>query len=55
MTEGVATAPALRQMAERQDVDMPISTAVADILAGKLDVQNALTNLLSRDYKTEVQ
>ena len=55
VTEGVATAPALKQMAERQDVDMPISTAVADILAGKLDVQNALTNLLSRDYKTEVQ
>jgi len=55
VTEGVASAPALKQIAAEHNVDMPISAAVADILAGDLDIQNALTALLSRDYKTEVQ
>jgi glycerol-3-phosphate dehydrogenase (NAD(P)+) len=54
VTEGVATAPALKDMAEKLNVDMPISAAVADILSGELDIQNALITLLSRVHKTEV-
>lgn len=55
VTEGVASAPALKQIALKHDVDMPISLAVADILSGDLDIQHALVALLARDYKTEVQ
>jgi len=54
VTEGVATAPALKEMSKNLNVDMPISIAVADILAGELDIQNALVALLSRAHKTEV-
>ncbi len=54
VTEGVATAPALRQMAIEHNVDMPICTAMADILSGALSVDAAITALLSRDHKSEV-
>ncbi len=54
VTEGVATAPALKQMAREHGVDMPICEAVADILSGDLDIENALSTLLSREHKTEV-
>jgi glycerol-3-phosphate dehydrogenase (NAD(P)+) len=54
VTEGVATAPALKQMAEEHGVDMPICSAVADILSGDMDVQSVLTSLMSRDYKSEL-
>jgi len=54
VTEGVATAPALKQMAEDLNVEMPICTAMADILSGELDVDTAILRLLSRDHKNEV-
>lgn len=54
VTEGVASAPALKEISKKLNVDMPISAVVADILSGDMDIQNALTALLSRDHKTEV-
>ena len=54
VTEGVATAPALKQMAIEHGVDMPICTAMADILSGELTVDTAITALLSRNHKSEV-
>ena len=54
VTEGVATAPALKQMAHEHNVEMPICTAMADILSGALSVDAAITALLSRDHKSEV-
>jgi glycerol-3-phosphate dehydrogenase (NAD(P)+) len=53
VTEGVATAPVLKDMAERLNVDMPICIAMADILSGELDVDTAITVLLSREHKSE--
>lgn len=53
VTEGVATAPALRQLARKHDVEMPISFALADILSGDLSVDDAMAALLSRDHKAE--
>jgi len=53
VTEGVATAPALKDMAESLGVDMPICNAMADILSGELDVDTAIIQLLSREHKTE--
>ena len=53
VTEGVATAPALKTLAQNLGVDMPICTAMADILSGELDVDSAIISLLSRDHKVE--
>ena len=53
VTEGVATAPALKALAQSVGVDMPISTAIADILSGDVQIADALVRLLSRDLKHE--
>ncbi|MGB0907335.1 MAG: NAD(P)H-dependent glycerol-3-phosphate dehydrogenase [Maricaulaceae bacterium] len=54
VTEGVATAPALKQLAQELKVDMPICFAMADILSGELTVDAAITALLSREHTSEV-
>lgn len=53
VTEGVATAPALKEIAQSLNVDMPICTAMADILSNELDVDDAIIQLLSRQHKSE--
>jgi len=53
VTEGVATAPALKALAQSLKVDMPISTTMADILSGDIEIPEALTALLARDLKQE--
>ena len=54
VTEGVATAPALVRLAEKYGVDMPISLAVHRVLAGEISPQQAMTALLSRPLKSEI-
>ena len=53
VAEGVATAPAVRQLAERVGADMPICAAVAGILAGEADIDATIAELLSRPIKSE--
>ena len=53
VAEGVASAPAVRGLAAKHGVDMPISSAVAAILAGEADIDTAIAGLLSRPLKTE--
>ena len=53
VAEGVASAPAVRQLASKVGVEMPICTAVAAILAGEADVDAAIAGLLSRPLKPE--
>ena len=53
VTEGVATAPALRALATEHGVDMPICFALADILAGRVGVDEAVTALMTRDLRPE--
>jgi glycerol-3-phosphate dehydrogenase (NAD(P)+) len=53
VTEGVATAPALKEMAAKLGVDMPICNAMADILSGELNVDSAIAQLLAREHKSE--
>ncbi len=55
VTEGVATAPALKAMAERLGVEMPISFALADILADRISVNDAMTALMGREHRAEVE
>jgi glycerol-3-phosphate dehydrogenase (NAD(P)+) len=54
LAEGAFTAPVLLDMARERDVDMPIATAVADILAGRLSVDEAIESLLARPVGPEI-
>ena len=53
VAEGVASAPAVRALATRLGVETPISEAVARILAGEAEVEEAILGLLSRPLKAE--
>jgi glycerol-3-phosphate dehydrogenase (NAD(P)+) len=53
VAEGVASAPAVRQLAAKHGVDMPICQAVAAILAGEAGVDAAIGDLLSRPLRDE--
>lgn len=54
VTEGVATAPALKRLAKKAGVKMPICDAVTAILDGSVSVDSALTGLfLSCDQRME--
>ena len=53
VAEGVASAPAVRQLAARLGVETPICEAVAAILAGEAEVDEAIRGLLSRPLRDE--
>lgn len=53
VTEGVATAPAMAELAARHGVDMPICEAVAKILSGEASLSDAISGLLNRPFKSE--
>ena len=53
LAEGAFTAPVLLEMAREKKVDMPISTAVAALLAGQMNVDEAIESLLTRPIKSE--
>lgn len=53
VAEGVASAPAIRDLARSLGVETPICNAVAAILAGQVGVDDAIRNLLSRPLREE--
>jgi glycerol-3-phosphate dehydrogenase (NAD(P)+) len=53
LAEGVFTAPVLLEMARAKNVEMPIATAVAAVLAEKLSVDEAIDSLMTRPLKAE--
>lgn len=53
VTEGVYTASAMVELARAHAVDLPISAAVHDILAGKASVREAIGELLARPLRAE--
>lgn len=53
VAEGVSSAPAVRDLAVKLGVDVPICQAVAAILAGEIGVDEAIHNLLSRPLREE--
>jgi glycerol-3-phosphate dehydrogenase (NAD(P)+) len=53
VAEGVASAPAVRQLSARLGVETPICEAVAAILAGEVDIDEAIEGLLSRPLRAE--
>jgi len=53
LAEGQFTAPVLIELAASQNIDMPVSNAVAAILAGKVTIDAAIDSLLTRPFKAE--
>jgi glycerol-3-phosphate dehydrogenase (NAD(P)+) len=53
LAEGEFTAPVLIELAASQQVDMPVSTAVAAILSGAVTIDAAIEGLLTRPFKAE--
>ncbi|MEO1427372.1 MAG: NAD(P)H-dependent glycerol-3-phosphate dehydrogenase [Pseudomonadota bacterium] len=53
VSEGVASADAVCQLAARHGVEMPVCAGVADIVTGQQSVADAIDNLMSRPFKPE--
>lgn len=53
VTEGVATAPALAELARRHGVEMPICEAMDAVLAGRISLDAAIDALLARPFRSE--
>jgi glycerol-3-phosphate dehydrogenase (NAD(P)+) len=53
LAEGEFTAPVLIELAAAEDVDMPVSNAVAAILNGAITIDDAIESLLTRPFKAE--
>jgi glycerol-3-phosphate dehydrogenase (NAD(P)+) len=53
LAEGEFTAPVLIELAASQTIEMPVSQAVASILAGKTTIDAAISGLLTRPFKAE--
>ncbi|WP_312734318.1 NAD(P)H-dependent glycerol-3-phosphate dehydrogenase [Brevundimonas sp.] len=53
VAEGYESAPAVRELAARLGVEIPIAEGVAALLAGEIDVDGLIDGLLSRPLKAE--
>jgi glycerol-3-phosphate dehydrogenase (NAD(P)+) len=53
LAEGEFTAPVLIELASSQNIEMPVSEAVAAILAGRSTIDAAISGLLTRPFKAE--
>jgi glycerol-3-phosphate dehydrogenase (NAD(P)+) len=53
VAEGVATTRSVRQLAQRFNVEMPITRAVYEVLFEDKDVLHALSDLMSREKRPE--
>jgi glycerol-3-phosphate dehydrogenase (NAD(P)+) len=53
LAEGIFTAPVLVAMANEKGVEMPIASAVVDILDGRISVDAAAEQLLTRPFRAE--
>jgi len=53
LAEGEFTAPVLIELAASQNIDMPVSNAVAAVLSQKLTIDAAIESLLTRPFKAE--
>ena len=54
VAEGAASAQAVASLAQKFNVDMPICAAVAALIAGETDVDQAMSDLLSRPIRAEL-
>ena len=54
VVEGLNALPAAMRLAEKYDVEMPIVETVDAVVSGRVDVQNAISHLMSRELKSEI-
>ena len=53
VAEGAFTAPVLRRLAEQRGVEMPLVTAVDDLLSGRVSVDALIEQFLARPPRAE--
>jgi glycerol-3-phosphate dehydrogenase (NAD(P)+) len=53
LAEGVFTASVLVEMAREKGVETPVAAAVAAVLDGTLDIDQAIEALLTRPFRAE--
>jgi glycerol-3-phosphate dehydrogenase (NAD(P)+) len=53
LAEGEFTAPVLIELAASQNIEMPVSEAVASILTGRSTIDAAISGLMARPFKAE--
>jgi glycerol-3-phosphate dehydrogenase (NAD(P)+) len=53
LAEGESTAPVLIELAASQNIEMPVSQAVAAILSGNSTIDAAIEGLMTRPFKAE--
>ena len=53
LSEGEFTAPVLIELAAEKGVDMPVASAVAAVLSGKVTIDQAIESLLTRPFRSE--
>ncbi len=53
LAEGIFTAPVLLEMAQARSIEMPIASAVVDILQERASVGDAIEKLLTRPFRAE--
>lgn len=53
LAEGEFTAPVLIELAASQNIEMPVSEAVASILSGRSTIEAAISALMTRPFKAE--
>lgn len=54
VVEGLNALPAAMRLAEKYDIEMPIVETVDAVVSGRVDVQNAISHLMSRELKSEI-
>ena len=54
VVEGMFTAVAAKQLAEKVGVEMPITFGINDVIDGKIDARTAVEMLMTRDKKNEL-
>jgi glycerol-3-phosphate dehydrogenase (NAD(P)+) len=53
VAEGVTSAPAIKALAERMNIDMPIIAAVNALLTGEADIEAIMLDLMARPLRSE--
>jgi glycerol-3-phosphate dehydrogenase (NAD(P)+) len=53
LAEGIFTAPVLVEMANAKSIEMPIASAVVDILGRRMSIDAAIETLLTRPFRAE--
>jgi glycerol-3-phosphate dehydrogenase (NAD(P)+) len=53
LAEGVYTASVLNEMALAHMIDMPVTAAIADVLAGDTTIDDAIARLMTRPFRAE--